>query len=1434
MSLFSKFRRRRKSQPPRDHVAPNSEPTKVDVNYLALEPRRVLSADFTLLGAALDLDNFSEINDENVTVDEVSTFYRFQLSEGTWSGTSSIDAIGAGTQTLLVRKGVVSNINLNDDLDIGLDVTFDNVDLSPLESMTIVTGGNVDQLAATSVSSSQLSLTANDINLSNLGNDFGSIATTSANDILLADANQVVLLGADADIADGKIELRAQGISVLSSVSADSVLLDSSQGISQAISAGIDADELILTGQGNFELGAVDNNLNNVAADIDGRLGIVSATSLNVAELTCGTQVTCGLNVTGDLDLQIDSGDLTQSANAPIVVGGDAFFATTAGDICLTGGDCSGSGGNDNFIAGSVSFSSSGDVAYAQDDDLIIDGLAVAGNSNLSGNNIQFNTSFTAAGLVLQATDGVSLNGNSIDVTNLIVTGSGDFNFSATTNSIRNLAADVTGSLQIGSNVNLQIGSIELASCGGSTQVCGVNVDGDLVVNLDDVRLSQTASVVVSGTATFDAGSGDICLDGGDCDGDGENDNDLNELNILSANEVEIADINDISIVGLNASSNAAIIAGDSASSGQIVLEGSLAASSMLLQADNGVNQISGSISANQLVLEVDGDVHLCFDNQIGSAATAGQVSANVDGELFVRNTNAVELIDLSFTTKSGVAVSHNQFNVTDNLSVISSGENTNAIFDSTEVNVGGQTQFIALGASGNIDVDNLNVVGAIGVATADGNVRLVNTNASGVVFRGDDIPNVDANEICPHFEANIVNGDLQVQALAGNISNEANAILSVTGQTALVAGTNNALTVSGSNNEFDLVLGLEQDDDIRFFDTLSLIGRDASLSVNDSVQFSDTFVGISTATATDGGTLFMAVDGSVTQATGAIVSADNVSISATDYIVFNELDADRVAVSAQGFVDTSVLANVPENLPVSADDPLAPRFTEIDGEYGIIVSSQNDLLIGTVSDALGFQTNQTGVFSSEGHVYIETTNGSNIQFDGASSADTISANGTTFGVATEMQNGHVLTALAGGDLTIADNTVLATTSGTVTDISSFNTDEGVNFENVTREGPQFQLFLPTPSDNPTTRTVNSDDTQFIGIDFGRSGEQNFIVEVTWADGVVDVLNFDDGVGNRFERISHTFTNDFLIENFELPTTLAFFNDPAINLFDSENATEISSTNDLNTNDNFVLAFSDSRPQGDLQIASVGRPVILPRESVTFFAEQQVSFETDSSDFGEEAVQVEEQRSDAYLVRLDDAGFEVEETTQDLPDSTVTQDIIAQWKRRVEEGTQFPPGTYKINWVESGVTFSIEFEKGAEEDLEPGELRRVDERFSPPTSIDPPKPDMDDVEDELFDDMKLDDDSPVPTGNKEKAIEASKTDDELEDEIRIVVDDLDDMANSASRSRVGLLATGIVALGLKRKNGSRSDGKSEREELKATATEISFVKSARSRRRMQG
>ncbi len=637
-----------------------------------------------------------------------------------------------------------------------------------------------------------------------------------------------------------------------------------------------------------------------------------------------------------------------------------------------------------------------------------------------------------------------------------------------------------------------------------------------------------------------------------------------------------------------------------------------------------------------------------------------------------------------------------------------------------------------------------------------------------------------------------------------------------------LIAGTTNSLNVTGSNNEFLIELGLESNDDIQF-DVLSASANQASISLDRSVVFAETAIGTPSSTNADGGTLFLDVEGSVVQSDGRLLSADNIAIDASDHIFLTDVDADQVAFRATGFTDTSTNAATPFDLPDDNEDRFAPRHAVVDSEYAIVVSSQNDLSVTTISDALGRQQNLTGIAADNGHAFLQTAGESNIHFDGQGNTSTFGTPGNSFGLASDMRNGHVLTAIAGGDLTIAENTVLRSSSGAVTDISSFNTDEGVDFENVTKEGPLFSLFLPTPSDDPTTKTVNTDDTQFIGLNFGRTNELNFIVEVAWADGTLDVLNFDSDIGNRFERISHTFTNKFLTETFELPTFLNIYNDPAINLFDNNGQTSLNTATDLNTNDNFVLAFSDSRPQGDLEIASVSKPAGVIRENIIAYNDEQVASETEVSEFGTAETVADEEVSDAYLIRLDESGLELKETRQDLDDSSVTQDVIAALKRRVEEGTEYPPGQYRINWTESGVSFSIEFEKGAEEDLDPAELEPVIE-------VPPPSENLNEtnIPEESSDESdKLSSDDSNDLQHSEDEIKSrTPSHNRLADE---------EQETTEQRGRASLIVAGAFALGMKRQNAKRNDELAEElSKLGGGENSISFLKSARSNRRIGG
>ena len=1594
MALFWKSRKRSVPHVAEQNHFGDEESTPIDVNYLTLEPRRVLSADFTLVGGALELDDFSQTADENLTIVQIGSLYLFQLDEGNWSGTDNAILNGNGSSTLIAGSNQLTEVSILDSQSIGLDVEFRGTDFGNLDSASVVTTGNISQNIFFPITASTLHLTGNDIDLNHPANDFGSVsidATTAS----LTDVNQIEISG--ADIGD-KLELRAAGIDLTGTVTTDQVLFDSSQGLTQTASSSVLANNMVLSGSGDFTLNGPLNDISNVAGTVDGNIEVDVINGLAITSLECGGRSFCGINVSGDLGISTIDGDITQDSTASIFVGGNAFFAAEDGNICLEGGDCDGDGINDNVVVGQTHFSSSGDIVFAEDGKVELGDVSGA-NVRISGENISLHSNVTASSLLLTSSAGVASNGNTIVVDDLILMGTGNFDLSSPSNSIQNIAAEVSGDVKVSSKSDLVIGLVTHVSCGGGLSLCGLQVSGDVDLFLDDASVFQTAAAIVEGDLTIDAGAGDICLSGGDCDGDGVNDNDFNRVNIIAADEVELVDINELTINGLQA--NQALIQAGQLASGQIVVDGDLVAnqlwlrssdgvaqvngsistnrllldgegqfsvdnigneidflaadisgnlvvssttdltisalshesncsnlgvilcgvniegdleislqdadlkqtsavivggltnidvgsgdvclsggdctndgindndfetvnifsardveiadvdnvsiqhlnftgegsiiagqtsagkitldgsvdagSRLLLMASDGVEQISGSLTTSDLVLDGDGNFHLCLDNTIGSTAIPGRVSADVSGDLNINNRLAVELVNLNIATKSGVMVSHSQFDVDGSFSVTSSAGSSIAIFDSTQINVGNEASFESTGNDSDIVLDELDVFGAIGVSTAAGDAMIINQNANGIVFRDGDLPGTSIVDACGLFEQSIVNGNLVAQATHGNISNEANATLEVNGRASLIAGTSSASNLNGANNEFDIVLGTAANDDVQI-DVLSANANRASIELDRSVAFADTAIGVPSSTETDGGTLFLTVDGAVTQDVGVLLSVDNVAIDATQHLILSDIDANEVAFRSGGFTDVSSLSSVPSDLPDDDGDSFAPRHTSVNSEYGIIVSSQNDLTFTTVSDATNQQQNLTGITSTNGHAFVQTLGDADIHFDGRGNSDTFGSGGTPFGLASDMQNDHVLTTIAGGDLTIAEDTVLRSTSGAVTDIGSFTTDEGRDFDNVTLEAPFFSLFLPTPSDDPTTKTVNSDDTQFIGLRFGRANELNFVVEVTWADGTLDVLDFDSDVGTRSERISHTFNNEFLTQNFELPTFLNFYNDPAINLFDNRGQSNLNSgPTDLNTNENFVLAFSDSRPQGDLQIASVSRPEAAIRESIIPSNDEQLTTETEASEFGATETVEEENISDAYLIRLDERGFEIEETRQDLEKIGITQDVIAELKQQVEDGTQFPPGQYRINWTESGVSFSIEFEKGAEEDLEPNELKPATNESlesTGPTDLKRVDPNVEDVED--LSPLSINNDHVLPL------VDVRDEDEEFSDK------------HFEQPGRAGLIAAGALALGLKKRGANRDNEIAEELSKLAANSEgkFSFLKSARSRRRV--
>ena len=1323
-------------------------------------------------------------------------------------------------------------------------------------------------------------------------NNFAGTVTAMGATVEIVDTNALTVgnIIANDDIrlvaGDGIVDMAAVARTGLLSINGNlqtdpggQILLQSDGGVLQSGASSITTDQLILqattdamSAGGNWSLtggNSVSQIATQLEADLIGAdiaLSLNNLTDLTVSNLqymsACGSGATvCGLSVDGNFNLTIVDATFRQSADASIYVGGLSDLQvvdgadvnmTRDGDIWLSGGDCDGDGENDNNFAGEVTAHARsieitdsnrlqvGNITANQDIRLVsgdgLDsaiGVAQTGEIAINGNLTTLDADGQVllqsdAGVVQAATSTIQTRDLLLQSTTDLLSAPANWNLVGN-NQAQFLAASLDVSLVFHNQINVEIAELQFDSnCGYNLMLCGIDIFGDLTIDLDNSDLSQTSAIRVTGLTVLDTGTGTICLAGADCTGDGINDNNLNTLQIIDASIAEVVDRDDLNVVSANVTDRLQLAAGN-VDPGQLTLSGNVSAGNqVLLQASNGATQTGGIITTNEVIVQGTGNFDLFQNNQVGTAAVAGRLSANVTGDLAFQNQFGVELTNLSYTTKSGGMISNATFQVGQDLTVFSNHNTGNVIFDSVTVNVGDEAWFAARTAGGNIELDQLNITGAIGVETNAGNAHLENHHANGFIFRGDDQPGVPSTGANFHFETSSVNGNLLVQATAGNITNEANASLTVTQTVDLIAGTSNGASPSGSNNEFNIILGNQTDD---FFDlqTAEFNARDASIQLDADVFISNTYVGLFDGVNFNNGTIVLSSTGFIEQIFNGDLIADSSAFISNEYIYLGNLTTDRLAVNAFGSVDVSTLTNVPVDLPTQMTDMFAPRFNGIDGNYGIIVSNLGNLVVGAVQDALGVQNDTQGFLSDDGHVFIETRafgmEDGDVQFTGTNSLAQIMANGRTFGVVGNVNNNHAITTIANGDLTIDTDSILISSTGAVTDIGAFQTPEGLNGMTITLEGPFMELILPTPNNNPTTNIVGSDNTQFVGLNIGRDGEQRFLLEVFWADGTSEVLDFATDIGPRFERISHVFDPFFLFQTFELPTTMRVFNDPGINLFDSAGGGNLNSVEvNLNTNENFVLARSNSRPQGNLDVAQVDILEPLEIESNSPIAEPVIVAEQINLDYEETVVIADSLVTQLELLFIDEDGKE-NSIRLISENETVTPDTISKWRGKVNSGAEFPPGHYRLRWTDNGVPFSFDFDK----DVQENELQ-LDDQTSNGESLN-----LERISDAELQWWRTADESGT-SGNDVSPAEGLdvETSEEVLDEPQID----QDIETKQRPSRLGL-AAGLMAFAMTRQKSKKPVSKDATTESQANqksptkSTDLSFSKRARSRRKLK-
>ena len=636
---------------------------------------------------------------------------------------------------------------------------------------------------------------AENISLIDADNDFNRIAINDSNaggviseNVEIVDRNDVTISGIEngtTRISQVMIAAGAGGagaINLAGNIDASNVLLQASTGAVQTSSnGGIIADTLLLGGDassestGNFILNG-SNQVSALTTNLGNDLEFTNVQDLNVVkaefELVSDTDTIAdesfvGIVADGNLTLNI-TGSLYQSVPGAslldagaVIIGGDTFISASQ-DICLLGVDCDGDGVQDNSFTGDISLNAGSDIALALSGDLSITSSLVSGSGILRfiADRITIDTDIVADQLLLEANNGVVLNDLFfVDVTDLLLTGAGDFDFATGQgNVIDNIATDIMGNLSLTNSVDLNISNLTFASACGDVTICGVNVTGDFGLVLTDSSLFQDAAIVVNGLTTievvdgFDAdtvGTGTIWLTGADCDGDGVNDNDLGSLVIVSATNAEVVDGNDLTVNGATVTSQLWLGAGagdatpgDNAG-GTLTLDGNITAGSqsagtgqILLQASEGVTQSSGLINTNQLLLGGDAANESTGDFNLTQANTINELAASLVDSLSFVNSTDVAIVKGSYVSVCDPAQSESfaGLDVGDDLIIdvtvgdLIQTDGVVTVDDVTTLSAAGTIWLTGADCDGDGDVETLNDFNSL-VVTSAANAEILDGN---------------------------------------------------------------------------------------------------------------------------------------------------------------------------------------------------------------------------------------------------------------------------------------------------------------------------------------------------------------------------------------------------------------------------------------------------------------------------------------------------------------------------------------------------------------------------------------------------------------------------------------------------------------------------------------------------------------------------------
>jgi len=482
-----------------------------------------LAGDFTLVGDVLVLNGFqdsSATQPNTLIVERFSSESVFTLTDGTWNGVQGFGRTLSQGGTVLTVDITLGQLLISSttpdqfDIEFGDVVSDRDIRIEGNSNSDAASFGSITQQADTEIVFSDFfspvfSVSgAESVDLQNPRNSFGTVEIDNATSASIVTRSNLVVNGATVanqlQLTAGALDVnQASGIITTDQLFIGGDAANESSGEFSLNQANL-VDEL--TADVSFEF---NNTTNSLALTNAQDLAIVAGTFTSVFDPSVPESFD-GVRVGENLQLDV-TGSLQQTTGL-IDIGGMTTFEAT-GDIELPGVDNNGNGIEDNGFEFDPQLNAGGDIVFATNGDVTAATLVAGGSVTLAtsndltitpelvegggsfgfvANRITIDTDIVADQLLLQAANGVEATfGNTVDVSDLLLVGAGEFNLESGLNSIDNLATSIVGELELGNSVDLTVADLTFDSGSQDVNVSGLTVDG----RLDGVTIPTTFSV---------------------------------------------------------------------------------------------------------------------------------------------------------------------------------------------------------------------------------------------------------------------------------------------------------------------------------------------------------------------------------------------------------------------------------------------------------------------------------------------------------------------------------------------------------------------------------------------------------------------------------------------------------------------------------------------------------------------------------------------------------------------------------------------------------------------------------------------------------------------------------------------------------------------------------------------------------------------------